>query len=101
MTPDESIFFRILDAYSREQHGCFVAEMFPDNTRAEYIVCFRPVAAGKDSPNRYAYRYVKIPAEDIKAAARAGSLSSVVLEQLKTELTRLDDTGGRGAGSSG
>ncbi len=96
MTPDESQFFRILDAYSREQHGCFVAEMFPDDNRLEYVVCFRPVVGSPAS--QYAYRYIRISVQEVRAAAEAGSLSPAVLDDLKTELTLLDDAGGRGAG---
>jgi hypothetical protein len=50
MTPKRS--FELIDQYARKQHLCFLAEMFLNRTRTEYILCFRPTKA-THNPCRY------------------------------------------------
>jgi hypothetical protein len=50
----EETAFGMLDRYARSAYGCFVAEMFPNETGTEYTVCFRPVKnIDKNSPDRF------------------------------------------------
>ena len=89
MTPDESQLFELLDEYSRTRHKCFLAEMFLDKSRAEYVLCFRPTSVSKDSPSRYACRYLQIKAVDARTAGQARILSTAIKEKLDRELLSL------------
>ena len=50
MTVEQTSCFKLLDGYSRSQHDCFLAEMFPDAAGTNYTLCFRPTGGSKDSP---------------------------------------------------
>jgi len=86
---EDAAVFRLLDSYSRNQHRCFVAEFGFDKAEADYVVCFRPTGGTKDSPNRYACRYLHFGSTDIKEAAERKELPTSVIEQLDKELPSL------------
>lgn len=89
MTPEESNCFKMLDGYSRSHHGCFLAEMDLNGAKGVYALCFRPTGVDRDSPNRYACRYLYIRTEDVKSAAHMSVLPPSISEVLDKELPAL------------
>lgn len=87
MPAQDVICFKLLDGYSRAHHACFLAEMFPSGT--DYWLCFRPTGVNKESPNRYACRYLKIGLEEMSTAALSGALPISIAETLDKELSTL------------
>ena len=79
----------MLDGYSRSRHGCFVSEMFLDAGETDYSLCFRPTGGSKDSPTRYACRYLQIGAEEVKAAGQKQVLPASIIQMLDRELPTL------------
>lgn len=86
---EDGAVFKLLDSYSRNQHQCFVAEFDLDKAESYYRVCFRPTRVTKDSPNRYACRYLHIGISDIMEAVKRKELPASVVEQLDKELPSL------------
>ena len=86
MTSEETRVFSLVDKYSRDQHCCFVTEMFLNEARTGYTLCFRPIGAEKDSPNRYACRYLHLEIAEVKIAAGEGKLTPSTTESLDKEL---------------
>jgi hypothetical protein len=84
-----AIVFRLFDEYSRKKHHCFIVEFFPERGKSGYILCFRPTDGTKDSPNRYAYRYLHIGSGEIQEAAKNNELPASVTELLDKELPSL------------
>ena len=87
MTLEEMSCFKRLDEYARNRHRCFLAEMDLSADKAHYTLCFRPTGVDKDSPNRYACRYLHIATEEVETAAL--SLPTSVIEMLDRELPAL------------
>lgn len=75
--------FRLLDDFSRRNHQCFLAELFPNESRAEYVLCFRPVTVSKESPDpMMSYRYLYISVVDLRVAAESQVLPVAMIEKL-------------------
>lgn len=86
MTYEETKAFELLDDYPRREHKCFLAEMFLNKTKTEYVLCFRPVNTDRDSNNRYASSYARIAINDIQRVVKASSLPKVISNQLDEKL---------------
>lgn len=80
MTLEETNCFKMLDEYSRSRYSCFLAEMDLNATKKIYALCFRPTEGNKNSPNRYACRYLYIGAEQVNAAGQMPELPTSVTE---------------------
>jgi hypothetical protein len=89
MTPDETSFFQLLDAYARTRHRCFLAEMTLRTKELGYWMCFRPIGGSEDSSSRYACKYLMVPTEHIKAAGSRQQLPTSLVDQLDAELSEL------------
>ncbi len=89
MTLQETRVFKLLDDYSRNRHNCFLAEMFLNQAQTAYTLCFRPVNKNKNSPDRYACRYLHLEASELKIAAEKGSIGASTIEELDKELPLL------------
>lgn len=89
MTAEETRYFRMVDAYARNHHKCFLAEMFLNTAGTHYSLCFRPVDGNKESPNRYACRYLQIGADEVRTAGQKQMLGSGTTELLDRELSTL------------
>lgn len=82
--------FQLLDNFSRSKHHCFLAEMFPNESRGEYVLCFRPVTVPRESPDPMMfYRYLYISVFDLRVAAASGELPFHVVEKLNQALLGL------------
>lgn len=57
--------------------------------KGAYALCFRPLGAGVNSPNRYACRYLYASVQDLMSAARVGGLPQSISEMLDRELQDL------------
>ena len=86
MTAEETRAFTLLDTYARTKHRCFVAEMDLNKSGAEYILCFRPTDVSRDSPDRFACRYLHIEATRLRAAGETPYLPSSIVLELDKEL---------------
>lgn len=90
MTSSEySVFFKLLDDYCRAKHHCFVAELTFIDARDEYDICFRPTGVTRDSPNRYACRYLAFGISTLIEASQRKELPVSMTEQLDKELPGL------------
>ncbi len=79
----------MLDGYSRSRHRCFVSEMFLNAGETYYTLCFRPTGGSKDSPNRYACRYLNIGVEEVRTAGQKRMQPASMTEMLDRELPTL------------
>jgi len=86
MTSSEQQLFQLLDDYSRTHHQCFVAEMFLNNERTEFILCFRRVNANKNSSDRYASRYLHFGIGEAEIAGQTNVLTTSVSAMLDKEV---------------
>ena len=82
--------FRLLDKYSRSQHRCFLAELFPSDVKAEHLLCFRPVNVAADS-NGLVCRYLRVKDAELKLASHAKLLTDSLVERLAKELATLGE----------
>jgi hypothetical protein len=89
MTSEESRVFKLLDEYSRDRHNCFLSEMFLNEAKTGYTLCFRPVSAKPDSADRFAHRYLHFKVSEVKMAAEKEMLMDSVTEELDRELRPL------------
>ena len=89
MTAAEALIFRLLDDHVRTRHACFVSEFFPTRENTKYSVCFRPLKAPEDSPERYACRYLQVGMEEADQVAGSGALTGPLREQIDRELSLL------------
>lgn len=89
MTSEETQAFKLLDDYSRDQHRCFLTEMFLNEAKTAYRLCFRPTGAGRESPDRFAHRYLNFEVSEVKVAAQEGMLTASMTEELDKELRLL------------
>jgi hypothetical protein len=82
--------FQLLDDFSRSKHQCFLAELFPNEGRAEYVLCFRPVNISRDSldPMMF-YRYLYISVVELRVAAESRVLPALIVEKLNQSLPSL------------
>jgi hypothetical protein len=87
-SPEEKQLFKLLDDYSRRHHQCFVAEMFLNDERTEYILCFRPTQV-KDSPNRYACQYLHLGISEANIAGQGNELGASMRALMDKELVSL------------
>jgi hypothetical protein len=82
--------FQLLDGFSRSKHQCFLAELFSNEGRAEYVLCFRPVTVSRALPDPMAlYRYLHISIADLRIAAASQVLSVSIVEKLDQALSSL------------
>jgi hypothetical protein len=89
MTPDETTFFQLLDAYARTRHRCFLAEMTLWTEELGYNLCFRPLDVFENSPARYACMYLKVSTEQVKTAGSGPQLPTFLADRLDAELSEL------------
>jgi len=89
MTSQYAQLFTLLNNYSRKHYQCFLAELFLNKDQSEYMLCFRPTGGNKESPNRYACRYLRIDVAEAGSAAQSGSLPPSIIEKLDLELPAL------------
>ena len=68
------MLFRLVDEYSRARHNWFVSEFFPDGDNGDYVICFRPMSAERDSQERYDCRYMRLSATELKPSSDAKGL---------------------------
>ena len=87
-TPEYSRAFKLLDEYSRQNHQCFVAELFLGSNRIEYVVCFRP-SNESINPDQFACRYLKIGTAQFELISQTGVLPISIIEELDKELPAL------------
>lgn len=92
MTAEEARLFQVLDDYSRSHHQHFLAEMFLNESKTGYVLCFRPVAAERGSSSRYDCRYMQITAEEA-VAAQTGGLSLPMRSRLDKGLLHDRESG--------
>jgi hypothetical protein len=92
MTSEETRVLKLVDEYSRDQHRCFVAEMFLKEATTGYTLCFRPIAAERDSPNRYVCRYLYLERGEVKTLAEQGKLTPSITERLDKGLRSLGES---------
>jgi hypothetical protein len=81
--------FKLIDEYVRKQHLCFLAEMFLNRGKTEYILCFRPTEAA-NNPDRYACRYLQFETSMIWALEQASDLNDPIKALLDQELKNLN-----------
>lgn len=89
MTPDKTMFFQLLDAYARTRHRCFLAEMTLRTEELGYWMCFRALGGSENSASRYAYKYLMVPTEHVKAASSRQHLPPSLVDRLSAELSEL------------
>ena len=89
MSTVEARIFDLLDSYARARHQCFLAEMFLEGSKREYVLCFRPLGVEKDSAGRYCCRYLRLATQEATALGQAQALSSSLAEKLDNELGSL------------
>jgi len=89
MTPDETMFFQLLDAYARTRHHCFLAEMSLWTEELGYNTCFRPLDVSENSSSRYRCKYLMIPTQHVKDASSRQQLPTSLVDQLDAELSEL------------
>lgn len=84
ITPaEEAACFKLLDEYARSKHKCFVSEFFRSTKEGGYSVCVRPLGGSKTDPNRYASKYLRFAADDVRVISASTSVPhriSVVLD---------------------
>jgi hypothetical protein len=86
MTPKRS--FELIDQYARKQHLCFLAEMFLNRIKTEYILCFRPAEAA-NNPDRYACRYLQLEIGTVETLGHARELNESTKALLDKEIADL------------
>ena len=82
-------FFKLIDSYARAQHRCFLAELDIGADPTVYTLCFRPSSSDRESPNRYACRYLTLAVVEVNRMVSAGSLDEATIDLLKRELLPL------------
>ncbi len=86
---DYSLLFKLLDTYSTNRHHCSLTELFLNEEKTEYIMCFRPNAVSRESLARYTCRYIRVKAEEITTKETMQSLPISVKNKLDKELPLL------------
>jgi hypothetical protein len=81
--------FRLLNLYSRSTHECFVAEMFLNDAGTEYTICFRPINANWNSPNRLDCRYLYLANNEVETLNETKALTVSLTERIDSELRLL------------
>jgi hypothetical protein len=81
--------FRLLDLYSRSTHGCFVSEIFLNDARTEYTICFRPINADWNSPNRLDCRYLHLANHEVEKLNETKALTVSLTERIDSQLRLL------------
>jgi hypothetical protein len=85
----EKTAFRLLDLYSRSTHVCFVAEMFLNDAGTEYTICFRPINADWNSPNRLDCRYLHLASHEVETLNETNALTVSLTQRIDSELRLL------------
>jgi hypothetical protein len=88
-TSKDQTAFRLPDQYSRGTHACFVSEMFLNDAGTEYTVCFRPVDAERDSPNRLDCRYLRFANHEVETLNETDAITVSLAEKIDTALRLL------------
>jgi|ERR1700693_4177357 len=94
MTPDETLFFHLLDAYARTRHRYFLAELTLRIEELGYWVCLRPLDTSENSSDPHACKYLMVPTEQVRSAGRREQLPSSLVDQIDTELSKLNQISG-------
>ena len=82
--------FKLLDGYARRNHHCFLAEMDLIDAEQVYALCFRPTGiVDRNSPNRYACRYLYVGVDEVETAGKTNVLPTSVTAMLDSELPSL------------
>jgi hypothetical protein len=81
--------FRLLNLYSRSTHECFVAKMFLNDAGTEYTICFRPINANWNSPNRLDCRYLHLANDEVETLNETKALTVSLTERIDSELRLL------------
>ena len=89
MTSYSKQLFQLLDTYAKSHYQYFLAEMFLNRTGTEFILCFRPTESNRNSPDRYACRYLQLPIKEAGIAEQQNMLSSAAKALLDKELAAL------------
>jgi hypothetical protein len=89
MDQNETEFFTIVDGHSRHRYQCFLAEMFLDRPKEQYVLCFRPAGAKIDDPNRYACRYIRVDVAEVSRIGSGHKLTTGFTARLHWELASL------------
>jgi hypothetical protein len=85
----EETGFRLLNQYSRTAHACFVAEIFLNDAGTEYTVCFRPINADRNSPNRLDCRYLHLAKHEVETLNETKALTVALTDKIDSELRLL------------
>jgi hypothetical protein len=89
MTPSETQLFTLLDNYSRSRCNSFLTEMFLNGAETHYVLCFRPLGGDRNSPNAYAFKYIKLEIAGLGVTAQTQELSSSTRAELDIQLQAL------------
>ena len=89
MTVEETKVFTLIDGFARSRHDCFLAEMFLSKEKDEYVLCLRPTHTGPSSRARFACRYVRIGAPEVRQMGLTAALSAGLTDALEHELISL------------
>jgi len=81
--------FKLLGAYTKENHKCFATEFMPGDRVV--TTCFGPSRGGSmGSANRYACRYLEIDLDSARRIARDKCLADTVKHLLGKELSEFN-----------
>lgn len=86
MTTEETHLFETLDDYARTNRSSFLTEMFLDERKVEYVLCFRPTHAAAGSTNLTSCRYMRIQLGEALKIGQSKTLTASVKEMLDREL---------------
>lgn len=82
MTPQEIGAFKLVDEYSRSKHNSFLAEMFLNDGKTEYVLCFRSLTTSRTG----VARYLRIPQRDLETLSSSHALPRFLSDQLDQQL---------------
>jgi hypothetical protein len=90
-TTNEARLFAIFDHYSKTFFACFVAELFANPDKPEYLICFRP-SAQETGGDQYASYYLHLPVKTAEHILSSGTISSETRDLLSVQLSKLKET---------
>jgi hypothetical protein len=86
--------FKLLDEYARAHHRCCLTEMFLNQAKTNYFLCFRPVGKKLSSTDRYACSYVQISLPSAVNASDSTFLDEALTKLLDSKLELLNPLSG-------
>ena len=92
MTSLESRFFRLLDSFAKSEYRCSLTEMWLRDEENEYVLCFRPLAAGASAKKKQLCRYIEVDAREAMKSAREKLLTTEIVDDMKKSLSGLWDS---------